>query len=226
MTVKTYYYSERGLVNKLIEWLNNAESNSLIDFFKLLDLDLNENSSIEIFDEFSFGDFGSPDLIIKVDNNVYIIEAKITSFVKASTKLSDKLKFKDNASKINIQLLLRKRFINQIKLGFEEVIKEEYRKEDENIYKNGRALKKSELINEFVKEKLKDSFTYYYVALTSKDIVDKNKIYDDYFKDTKFGFKNEEFKMITWQQIDDVIGSGFLEETWKFTNSNYNKKVK
>ena len=230
--VRIHYYSERGLINRLIEWLNQADFDSLNKFFQLFDLSINKDSTINIYNEFSFGDFGSPDLIITVDDNVYIIEAKITSFTKAATKLEDKKVFKNNASKINIQLLLRKRFIREaIKLSKSKEnskgIVECYQDQDGDIYKKGRALKKTELIDNFIRNELIGKKNYFYVALTNEessfDEHDIHDIFEKYFDDNKFDFKEEEFKMITWKEIDKKIGKDVLCETWTYTDSKYGK---
>ena len=222
--VNLHFYSERGLINRLIEWLNQVNFDSSLKFFQLLNPEINQNSRIDIFNEFSFGDFGSPDLIIKIDNNVYIIEAKITSFIKAATKPEEKYVFKNNASKINIQLLLRKRFIEAIKLSDDEEIVECHQDQDGDIYKNGRALKKAELIDEFVKKCFNNENKFFYVSLTNeKPKPDKDKIFSDYFNKNSFGFQEKEFKMITWQEIDEKIGKDVLCETWTYTDSKYGK---
>ena len=222
--VNLHFYSERGLINRLIEWLNQANFEDLYKFFdSLFDQKIKKESAIHIYNEFSFGDFGSPDLIIIVDDNVYIIEAKITSFIKAATKLKDRFIFKNNASKINIQLLLRKRFICAATNNDKNEIVEEHRDEDGDIYSGGRALKKTELIDNFIRKELIGKKNYFYVALTNEESSfgkhDIHDIFEKYFNDKKFDFKEEEFKMITWQWIDETIGKKVLTETWTYTDS-------
>ncbi len=233
MKVNLHYYSERGLVNTLINWIKDNCDNTeeLNKFFDLLGVKLTDDSNIDIYDEISFGQFGDPDLIIKVDNIIFIIEAKIDTFVKSATLPDYKLVFKDNASKINIQLLLRKRFVNALigrNNNQDNVIKEGSHDSNDSdinkkdcIYKNGRALKKKELVS-FINNIFKDYKKIYYVALVSEDENHSlNYIYDNYFKDTNYGFDINEFKILTWEQIDEKIWYKVLFDTWKCTNDKY-----
>ena len=200
-----HYYSERGLVDFLITWLKyEASKDELKKFFKMINVDFDDIIRINIYNEFSFGEFGSPDLIIKISTKtktqIFLLEAKIDSFVKSATKKEDKNIYKGNASKINIQLMLRKKFITILNKDSERLFLEE------NGYtsKNGRALDKKELV-QWSKNELKNADEYFYVALVRYE-EDKEKIWNDYFN-----FKNldsvetvleqKEFLIISWKNV-------------------------
>ena len=128
MNINVHYYSERGLIHCLINWLKEKESNihELISIVHIASeneksktININKIDEISVYNEFSFGEFGNPDLIIRIKsgNNsiVLVMEAKLTSFQKARTlgvgNADDKeIKYKGHASDIDVQLILRKRF--------------------------------------------------------------------------------------------------------------------
>ena len=72
--VHLHFYSERGIVNSIILWIyKQTDKKPICDLLKtIMNKELkpifNENDfeSLDIYDEFSFGDFGSPDLILKI----------------------------------------------------------------------------------------------------------------------------------------------------------------
>lgn len=217
--MKTYYYSERGLINNLINYMNENEEN-LKKFLSIL-VDNYVYKEAKIFNEFSFGEFGSPDLIIKLDNKLFIIEAKIDTFENSATK-KNHFAFKDNASKINIQLLLRKRFIDadviKEKNNYIIIDKNKSDYKDEGIYKNGRSLKKQSLVKLALEEFKAEGLEHYYVAIVNGESINKDKIFNKFFKGNSYGFDNEHFRIVTWKQIDDAIGKEILSKTWEYTN--------
>ena len=243
MDINLHFYSERGLINDLIIWLKYGEGNKE-KFFDILGADFNESSIVDIYDEFSFGEFGSPDLIIKIKNgvntDVYLIEAKVDSFEKCATKIANRFVFKDNASMINIQLLLRSRFIanlykdkenaNEIMDNFESI---EWLKEYEDSYAfernykgRGRKLAKKELVKWAYNNLKGEKYTYHYVALVNDNKTNKEiqQLYKDYFYIYIDGNEKpilDNFKFITWKQIDAAIGEEKLKETWETTDKNY-----
>lgn len=245
MKIQTHYYSERGLVNCLILWLtkeskDNSESN-IIKFLNKIEY-INEKyktkltdkkiRSVDLFDEFSFGAFGSPDLIIKVQtiNNkfyYFMIEAKINSFEEACSVGNDII-FKDNASKIDIQLVLRKRFIYALRNARDNFGDEQIQEisQDEYGYKttNTRALKKEELINWVKKTFRSKQSKFYYIALTNDDNNDVTSIYSSFLdkkvrkypKNVKTRINKTEFGLIKWKDLTD-LGMDNLKETCGYT---------
>lgn len=217
------YYSERGLVKCLIDWLRESSSEANIkNFFDLMlkqdEKIIEDIASIHIYCEFSFGQFGSPDLIIKVETKkgtyVFLIEAKITDFISAAIKIPDKQTYIDNASKINVQLLLRKSFINAMGEAPDNLVC--VSEPGGGKGKSGeRKLQKKELLA-WAKNKIYNSkYKYYYIALTweKKDKeVDIKEIFKVYFKEAKLPesspkIEEKEFGIITWNYIYKLMDS-------------------
>ena len=240
MNKSAHYYSERGMINCLVNWLMKGDDNC----HKLLKkIDYADNSSkpefndileLHIYNEFSFGEFGDPDLIIKIKTDVgiycFIIEAKIKTF-KESRKLGKDIKYKDHASEIDIQLLLRKRFIECVNklIDNHQLIREVsqvekgYKKQDDKIVEPPtRALKKSELINWINETFVDKEIKYYYIALTKDDSEEANSIYSKFFVerecpiDIPTKIEQKEFGLIRWKDLTD-LGIDNLEETCGYT---------
>ena len=257
MEVNKHYYGERGLINCLIDWFTKKPTgNKVIRFLSEIiyadskKLVINEEiKKADIYNEFSFGEFGDPDLIIRIETEnekntteekpkvyIFIIEAKTDTFEKSrekqeydDTKKQVLLQYKGHASDIDIQLLLRRRFIfvlNKCKGEFKSIEAEEkkYKKvRDKKVcegytYKdiNVRALKKEKLI-EWAKNNLKEEenkdYIYKYIAITNDNSVDNvNYLYqhyinmdncqqpDDVDKDSTL-IDCKDFGMITWKMI-------------------------
>ena len=188
--VKMNYYSERGMVNAICQSMYRYKS-SAFHFLKLIkningkqmfDYTLKSISEIHIFNEFSFGDFGDPDLILKInfiDNTkpvLIFIEAKVGTYKNsAKTSCFEKESYKNNASRINFQLRLKKRFIDALYNDDEFV--EDTNMDNEYDYKC-RYFKKMYLVK-YIKEYIfkgikKDNI--YYVTMTSDE---KNPFSED-----------------------------------------------
>ena len=239
-----YYYGERGLIDSLL--LDIIHSNKQDKIIRNIVKKINPESKInlksgsspfEIYVEPSFGQkngFGVPDLIIKAKNvinandELYIIEAKCGTVNGNCYSGEDPNKFWENSSKLNVQLLLRYRFIRLLKES--TVINGKYCVyEDKNVYSdeshasksaNGisyqRALGNSDNTS-WVKElKDIDLGNIYYVALTSdsKDNKDElKKLKESYKVNFKLsvdeqkkydGFKNH-IKLLTYKEILDIF---------------------
>ena len=236
--VLVHYYSERGLINCLIDWFR-SDDNGIDKFLSGITLgngemlnkiiDIKKIKQAIVFNESSFGDFGSPDLILKLiadDDKSYIliIEAKVESFKStASIKPKEnKVEYRDNASKIDIQLFLRKRFI--VELNKLKNCGEIFQKEEGYTNRNGRALKKDKLCELWFDNIKGEKFEYFYVALTKEKSDNAVELYNDYIDGRKIydGIKmnNNEFGTIRWASLfnykEDIYK---LEEIWALTKN-------
>ena len=223
--VNLHFYSERGIVNSIIFWMSNAPKKRIIELLKgIKDKDnhsiIEDFKKIDIFDEFSFGDFGSPDLIIKVKSKgktyVFIIEAKITTYDNASVDndSDDKIVYKDNASRLNVQLSLRKRFIDEIKAkdDFESI-----KQDATNKYDYERKLQKDGLIK-WIKEHIKGDFKYYFISLTT-DKANHNPFSNESRR--PLDYKGSNYGYWVYEEIEKVIGKFEpYVNAWKYTNNS------
>jgi len=191
-----YYYGERGLIDSLLADIISDEKNQdkiLNKFLKLINNKSYDKFSIYV--EPSFGQskgFGVPDLIIKANDDLYIIEAKCGT-IKDSCFIGDKFdEFWKNSSELNVQLLLRYRFFKALKglkyndnyVAYEDKI--EYN-DNSHTKKNGkcqyyRALgvsKNTKWIDDIKSVELKN---IYFVALTSDTDENAIKFLKDSYK--------------------------------------------
>ena len=246
MSKSVYYYSERGMINCLVNWLIKDDDNCKNLLNKIIYADLEEKTfdqidEIEIFNEFSFGEFGDPDLIIKVKTEgidyYFIIEAKLTTFKSSASKFNEKIKYIGHASDIDIQLLLRKRFI-EIAKKF-TYSKEEYISEVEEYRGKGeRALKKDELLI-WTNDTFRNSENHFYIALTTdepvptSDVSNKAKeIYEKWFNSNRLSgsiktiIDKKEFGLLSWKSLIDIDNGadipGFAA-TSKLINTTFRK---
>ena len=222
MKTRIHYYSERGMVNAIVlslytykraafhflKAIKNIKNKSFFVF------DLKSIKSINIFNEISFGQFGDPDLIIRVDFKeieknkpiLFFIEAKVGTYDN-SAKYDIKDGYNKNASRINFQLRLKKRFIdawirNKESQTIEECenhIDKEYDRDKYNNYRN-RALKKKELVK-FIKKYIlcdieKDNI--YYVSMTNDDC-------NPYKNNIPFETKEDEYNKLAYINYKDII---------------------
>ena len=226
--INLHYYSERGLVDYLITWLKYEANNKDIEcFFQLLEEDLVDDYVLDVYNEFSFGEFGNPDLILKLNTNkctkVFIIEAKLDTFEKSATKIEERSNYKDNASKINIQLLLRKKFITILNKDSKRLFLEE----KGYTTKNGRALDKKELVK-WANKEIKGDYQYYYVALV-RNQEDKSKIWKNYFnfeeeflEEKRIVLSEKELMLLSWDDLNKIFSSNpVYKEIWDCTDMNY-----
>lgn len=223
--VNLHFYSERGIVNSIIFWMSNAPEDEIIKLLKGIkdkngDSIVEDYDEIDIFDEFSFGDFGSPDLIIKVKSEentyVFIIEAKITTYDNASIDNNNgSIVYKNNASKLNIQLSLRKRFIDSIESIKGEILDGIEVEPTDKQYDYTRKLKKIELLK-WIKEHIKGKFEYYFISLTT----DKgNPFSNDSRKPLDYDKSN--YGYWTYEEIEEVIVKfPPYVNAWKYTNDS------
>lgn len=222
--VNLHFYGERGIVNSVIFWMSNAPKKRIIELLKgIKDKDnhsiIEDYDEIDIFDEFSFGDFGSPDLIIKVKfkekTYVFIIEAKITTYDNASIDNDNNgsIVYKNNASKLNIQLSLRKRFIEKIRGKISKEIKAEPQKN--NPYDYTRKLKKKELLN-WIRDHIKGKFEYYYISLTT----DEGNPFSNESR-RPLDYEKSNYGYWLYKDIKEVIGEfGPYVNAWEYTNGS------
>lgn len=236
--VKLHFYSERGIVNSIIFWMYNnknevikllntikdAKGNPIIDKReKLVNLD--------VYDEFSFGEFGSPDLILKIETNtkkyVFIVEAKVDTYSNSSVNIDDykNVMYRGNASKLNIQLSLRKRFVDSYYSrtdNAEKIINNDIKNPKLDYI---RKLEKKELIdwcNELFLDVKPNNI--YYISLT-----DDNKNINPYklenMKPTDFDDENNKYGYWLYKDIEDVIDSNEYKNAWKYTDESRNSKI-
>lgn len=175
METSVLYYGERGIVNSIVDALKKSEKNvkEFIDDINWLNnsnkLHLDKIETISFLIEGTFGQWGDPDLMIIINKTyVFIIEAKAGCFVRNACINKGEFAYTtDNSSKINIQLGLRKRFIDLWENKRDtDVIKEGAASDLDEAYKksNGRALKKEkalELLENFFTESFSKDKVYY-----------------------------------------------------------------
>lgn len=212
---KLHYYSERGMVNALCYSLYGYKY-ARIHFLKtikkkdgnrlLSDEKINGIKGFDIFNEFSFGGFGDPDLILKLtyDNDasmLFFIEAKVGKYSQSASKAIED-GYKNNASKINFQLNLKKRFIKVIQ-DADEIISPKINESDYD-----RKLKKQMLIRYINKIIVGNTKTdnIYYVSMTS----DK----DNPYKDAKLPFENDD-DHLCYILYDSFYGQEKYEPNYK-----------
>lgn len=175
------FYGERGVVNGIILDIKD-DINKLRGFFRAIDMadggKLDWADDVEkcvFFVEPCFAEFGNPDLIAKVEttaHNKYVlfIEAKLKCYDDSSIKVDGSLlpkNYSGNASKINIQLAFKYRFIEAFKAcKGKNVIEED--SQSAEIYNDSvcRCLKKP-IVVEKVCEMFKDAHKYYFIAMTN-----------------------------------------------------------
>lgn len=226
--VQINYYSERGLVNKMMNWFCETDDitkkKNFMNLFKQ-GMGYNSNCVITFYNEFSFGDWGNPDLIIDVcgengNKVVLIIEAKVDKFENCCSCVKDSNNnyvFKDEskknyASKINIQLLLRKRFVDLLianGVTKDKNGKEIIRDNSNEIYRgkeNGRALMKPYLVETW-KDFFKDKKIIYTAIVLDDDLEQgQDKRYEKYKKyitDKTYNITSDEFSIVSWTEIND-----------------------
>ena len=225
--VKLHFYSERGIVNSVIFWMSNAPKEEIIKLLKGIkdkkgDSIVENYKKIDIFDEFSFGDFGSPDLIIKVKSKektyVFIIEAKITTYDNASIDNDNNgsIVYKNNASKLNIQLSLRKRFIDSIESIKGEIL-DGIEVEPANQYDYTRKLKKTEVLK-WIKNHIKGDFKYYFISLTT-DKANHNPFSNESRRPLDYEKEDSNYGYWLYEDIEEVIGEFEpYDNAWEYTN--------
>lgn len=201
------FYGERGIVNailldigqdteKLAKLLNSIKYSSGAEMiFEHQDI-----KGATYLLEGTFGEFGAPDLMIRVDSEkhdtvFFIIEAKVKEFEKECAEkenesycFTGKSASRNNASLINIQLALRARFMKEWKRKINEdsksVEEKSHNEADGNKYKKGRALKDVyalKLLKDFFGDAVKYPensgipYNVYYVSLTTNYDVNQSK---------------------------------------------------
>ncbi len=219
--VNLHFYSERGIVNSIIFWIskqNNKEKicellKTIMDKENKQIFNEDDFDSLDIYDEFSFGDFGSPDLILKIitKEKAYLlfIEAKVGTYMNSAAEnvaIND-IVYEANASKINVQLSLRKRFM-ELPYNIKEYVQE---KSNETDY--DRKLKKESLIK-WVNNHLKDrEYERYYISLTNDE--DNPYSCDSYYP---LDYENSRYGYWLYTRIKHVL-KDFKEYdmAWEYT---------
>lgn len=244
-----HYYSERGLVNCLIKWIDNKDDDyrNLRSFLQEIKYAEGEGpfiapngiEGIDVYNEFSFGEFGSPDLIIKVQMKkgneafIFMIESKINTFSREASIKEEKnqdIVYKDKASKIDIQLLLRKRFMDCLNNLGEKKDNMTISQEEPGYSDGKRKLSKKELVD-WVYDNLRgyNDDNYYYVALTlewEKETKAKD-IWDTYI-DSRQGYRFKEkinarnFGLLSWSWLNKYQKTipGYMD-TWELTSKKF-----
>lgn len=207
--LKMYYYGERGLIDSILKDINKKQ---LIIILNRITKSTKEYKEICVFVEPSFGQrngFGVPDLIIKAADDVFIIEAKCD---KVEKELSSPFKWEES-SKLNVQLLLRYRFINLLNKNnngdyIVSTVNQENDFGDKKERHYGRKNEGDRITHTNWVYQLKGC-NYYYVALTSdsnkQDALNTlKKSYDEEVKKEKDFYKF--LRIITYSDFVKEIG--------------------
>lgn len=181
------YYGERGIVNGIILDIKDdiEKQRSFLKAIKLADKSnlpwANDAVHFNWFIEPSLSEFGSPDIILTVTTNTtikyaFFIEAKLNSYDRSSFSLKDLMLKKDYdgvASKLNVQLAFKYRFVEAMFVDDKPSGNIEESEEAANKYKDNkyRKLKLHKLCTHMKKlfEGV-DKNNIYYIALTNDDI--------------------------------------------------------
>lgn len=222
--VSCLFYGERGIVNAILIDIGKDKNKLATDLLNNIkyctgnSMEFNDEdiTSVKYLLEGSFGEWGNPDLMIKVESKssgivFYILEAKVKDFSKeCAKKINGKYCFtgksggRNCASLINIQLALRARFMKEWK-GYTQnngavEITSSYDEADGEKYKNGRALK-----DKYALKILKDFFfedviyednsvlpeNVYYVSLSTKyDVKNVEKAFEGLLSEYNGEFVN------------------------------------
>ena len=185
---KLYYYSERGMVNAIVLSIYKYKE-AMFHFLKCIkrinkttvfnDVKLADIKAVSIFNEFSFNDFGDPDLIIRVDFNskksqLFFIEAKVKTY-KDSVKdnkifASNSYAKKGNSSRINFQLRLKQRFVKAYNEYLNMSKNEEICSTNDNDYDYKKRLLKKKSVIDFLNNDIMNGIEFdniFYVSMTS-----------------------------------------------------------
>jgi len=212
--IKTYFYGERGLIDSLLLDLYTLEEDKQVILFNKIFK--KEYKKYSIYVEPSFGQrygFGVPDLIIKADNDLYMIEAKCGSLEKEIYEKNE-VDFWNNSSKLNVQLLLRYRFFELLKSPCDDekkIVKE--KENDYNDSHNYRALGKEH--GEWIID-IRGCDNIYFVALTGDineaGLLDKLKnSYNKYSFNSKLEDFKKNLKVITFKGIIDTFNESRID---------------
>ena len=227
-----YGYSERGIFNSIIYYLDSKqeEQPKLIgEFLEKLGINGFSNGKYEFtfLNEQSFSDFGDSDLTIIVKKNktdekpraVVFIEGKVKTYSQNKFSLSnqfdkidEKEQYKGISSNIFVQLYYKYLLV-------EKLDSENYQTES-RIGKTTKKLGKNQIVKRGY-EKIAKAQKYYYVAIIPKQKDDSKKI-TQYFEDLKLLTDvKDNIRCASWQDIEAF----FVEKNAKdiMENFEYNK---
>lgn len=222
------YYSERGMVNAIVYSLYKYDraffhflkairdvNGKLVEDFKKI-----KCSGIKkytIYNELSLGQFGDPDLMIRVDfkdevnkDPIFLfIEAKVGTYINSVKNhyITEGYDKNNNASRINFQLNLKKRFVDaylSTPKDSDSIVEKREIKNDKQ-----RKIEKNSIVKQVMK--IMEGITednIYYISMTS-DRPDRPNPYDCENKDIMpfINFKNEDelnkhLGYITYEDIE------------------------
>jgi hypothetical protein len=235
-TVKVYGYSERGIFNSIVYFLNEKPEHisRFIDVLKLSEDIIEIEATIFTFlIEQSFSDFGTCDLVIVAENqrhkrkSVIFIEGKIktnqTNFTlrKHFEKLKEcKEKYNGISSNIFVQLYYKHLLYC--------VIREN--KEDTSGLKINNLLKKNNDMerkigsNEIVKKAvdiIKDASNAIYIAILPTNNDKCNELKIDFIELNKTFFceqnmPTDKIKCVTWEDVEQIFTDNFVSENFEY----------
>lgn len=172
---KILFYGERGIVNGIVLDIKESIEKQkaflrVIRFPNGVILPWIDNIiSMDFVVEPSFSEFGNPDLIMiaqeeNKNRHVLFVEAKVSCYDDAAIKIP--ALFKNNASRINVQLALKFRFVQ----AYKKYPNNEYIEEDEYVAEGfneiPRRIKNREMIK-MCNENFKNAVDYSFIALTN-----------------------------------------------------------
>lgn len=171
------FYGERGIINSIVLDIKDDIGKG-IDLLKLIKY-AHSNSSIKPFDEesiksiryiveMSLSQFGSPDLIIIAEMHnekkyIFFVEAKLCSYIDSSISCVGLKSFQNNASKLNVQLALKYRFVKALSPDNHTLIQEN---EKSPYEERKRKIVNMGVLN-MIKENFQNVIEYFFIALTN-----------------------------------------------------------
>jgi len=214
-----YGYSERGIFNSIIFYLDEDDNIHLMEEFLELLLGIkgftNKNYQFTFLNEQSFSEFGDSDLTIiienkndKKDKTVLFIEGKVKTFngkyslQKECDKLEQAIKtgkkFDGFSSNIFVQL-----YFKYLLSSRQTATNAIFKKIDKKGKLVDRKIGNNKIVNKAYK-KIKDAKQYFYIAILPENITSK-KI-EDYFDKLKIGIRNiSDIRSVDWKTIDDFF---------------------
>jgi hypothetical protein len=221
-----YGYSERGIFNSIIYYLDSKqeEQPKLIgEFLELLGIKGfdNENHKFTFLNEQSFSDFGDSDLVIIAEHNqtkektVVFIEGKVKTysqkeftFKKQFDKIIENKQYKGISSNIFVQLYYKY-------LLAEKMDCKNFQAEKSSIGKTTKKLGKNQIVKRGY-EKIAKAQMYYYVAIIPEQ--KGKKTMQNYFEDLALLTDvKDNIRCAFWQNIEAF----FVEKNAKDIKENF-----
>ena len=235
-----YGYSERGIFNSIIYYLEFRKPGLIGEFLEKLGVlgFTKGKHTFTFLNEQSFSDFGDNDLTIIIDEDkpeekvVVFVEGKVKTFSKSSEySLKDAYdeiehcikNAGDNVTRIDTSNLFIQLYFKYLLSKGEDIVSVDNDNLKKIITKNERKIGENDVVIRAHNKYIKGAKKYHYVAIIPKQ-KDKSETLQEYFKKLDL-MKNEDVKdnihCAFWQDIEAFFVSEKAEPV--INNFNYNK---